>query len=353
MSADTESKNQFENRKRQHLQWALSEGAQASSMSGFHRFQFYHRALPELNFSEVQLATQALGWQLKTPFLISSMTAGHPDAKDLNQRLADACATRGWIFGVGSQRRELTDPALASEWVSLRRRNSNLKILGNLGIAQVIQTPMAQVQRLVDGLQASAMIVHCNALQEVLQVEGTTDFRDGVAAISKLVQGLSVPVVLKEVGCGFDSFTLQRLWETGVAAIDLAGGGGTHWGRVEGLRAPPDSLQAKAAQTFANWGRSTFDCLVDAAKLKEARGGSLPFEVWASGGVRNGLDAAVCLGMGASVVGVAKPILESALISDISLDQKMEQFEFELRVVQFCTGSKTPQQLRSKGDFVC
>jgi len=267
------------------------------------------------------------------------MTAGHSGSIDLNVRLAKACERRGWRMGVGSQRRELTDAAAAREWKKVRKNAPKVQLLGNLGLAQLIQTPVDRVQKLADDLEATAMIIHLNALQECLQPEGTPQFKGGLKAIKKLAKALSVPVVVKETGCGFSKLTLQRLKESGVAAVDVSGLGGTHWGRIEGLRNP--SLK-EVADTFANWGVSTVDSVVTALSIKPK------YEVWASGGVRTGLDAAKLIALGARTVGVAKPILEAALNSENALDQRMALIEQELKTALFCTGCQDVSQLRKK-----
>ncbi len=341
-SADRESIRQFESRKVDHIRLALAEKNQASGMSGLERIQLLHEALPELDFEQIQIQTKSLGQKLPTPFLVSSMTAGHKNSKKLNQLLADACARHGWRMGVGSQRRELTDPSATNEWKSLRSQNPQVHLLGNLGLAQVIQTKTADVQRLVDGLEAQAMIVHLNPLQECMQPEGTPRFRGGLKAIEKLCRALTVPVIVKETGCGFSVSTLRRLNQTGVKAVDISGLGGTHWGRIEGGRSQSDHLRQAAAETFANWGISTVDSMHAALQAKGK------FEVWASGGVRSGLDAAKLLAMGAKTVGVAMPILQAALQGEAALEQKILSFEFELKTAMFCTGSVDLRSLEKR-----
>ncbi|MCB0411716.1 MAG: alpha-hydroxy-acid oxidizing protein, partial [Bdellovibrionales bacterium] len=192
-----EAPEQFEQRKLDHLRLALENSHQTSHLSGFENIEFIHEALPELNFEDVTLQTESLGMPLPTPLLVSSMTAGHAGGVDLNLRLAQACDRRGWMMGVGSQRRELFDPAAAVEWRELRKLFPQVKLLGNIGLSQLISASIEQVERLVESLEASAMIVHTNPLQEVLQIEGTPQFKGGLEALEKIAKSLSVPVVLK------------------------------------------------------------------------------------------------------------------------------------------------------------
>lgn len=341
---------QYEGRKRDHLQHALNPAHQAIGLTGLDRVQLIHEALPDLDFQSVRIESTCLGRPSPTPFYIAGMTAGHADAPKLNRILAHACAERGWAMGVGSQRRELPEfieSGEASEspdlWAALRKDVPKLVMFANIGVSQLIHSPLASVRRLVDSLQAQALVIHANALQEALQREGTPQFKGALPAIRKVCAEIGVPVVLKETGCGFASATLRRLADTGLAAIDVSGLGGTHWGRIEGARAADGSLQSAASETFAEWGESTVDSVV--AARRELGGGSV--EIWASGGVRTGLDAAKLIALGGHQIGFAKPALEAALVGGDKLRQWMATREYELRVALFCTGSESPAALRA------
>ncbi|MFN7729413.1 MAG: type 2 isopentenyl-diphosphate Delta-isomerase [Bdellovibrio sp.] len=342
MKDTPESLDQFESRKQDHIRLALEEPVQAIGASGLEQIKLVHEALPDLDFKEIQLKDSYWGTEVSVPFFISSMTAGHVDALNLNLRFALAAEKRGWAMGVGSQRRELTDPKAAQEWKFIRENAPNTLLFGNIGIAQVITSSVRDIQTLVDNLSARALFVHLNSLQECLQPEGTPQFKNGFAKLTELCRELSVPVIVKEVGCGISSSTFRRLQDTGVKAVDVAGLGGTHWGRLEGRRSKELSPQAKAAQTFAHWGLSTVESLLE-GKLS-----LVSYQLWASGGVRSGLDAAKLFAIGAEKVGFAQPLLKAALDSDSKLDCLMEQFEFELKIALFCTGSKTVQELRER-----
>lgn len=337
-----EPTQQFENRKADHIRLSLDERNQTAAVSGFDQVELVHEALPELDFDEVSLNTKSLDLDLPTPFLVSSMTAGHVGSLDLNRRLALACAERGWLMGVGSQRRELYDPDASNEWRDLRKENPKVRLLGNLGLSQLIQSKTEDVQRLVDALEATAMIIHTNPLQECLQVEGTPYFKGGLKALEKTAKALEVPLVLKETGCGFSQSTLERLKETGLAAVDVSGAGGTHWGRIEGSRNSQDQIRHQSSRSFADWGISTLE------SLKNARRVQLPFEVWASGGVRTGVQAAIVMALGARCVGFATPILRAALEGEAELRRQMQTIEYELKTALFCTGSRNPEDLQKK-----
>ena len=335
----------FERRKADHLRLALDPEMEALGGSGFDRIHLTHEALPELDFSELSLATPFFGFKAASPCFISSMTAGHANGEALNLTLAKVASSRRWPMGLGSQRRELTDSGASQEWKRLRRLAPNGFFFSNLGLSQLITNPVSKVLELVEALEAGAIIIHTNPMQECLQPEGTPQFKGGLKAIEKLCKASSVPVILKETGCGFSKETLRKATAVGIAAIDLSGYGGTHWGRIEGGRASAESLQKTAAHTFRGWGESSVASLENAlslgAKLKKT-------EIWASGGMRSGLDAAKALAMGARKVGFAKPALEAALAGEATLDAWINRIEFEMKVALFCSGCKTPDALRKE-----
>jgi isopentenyl-diphosphate Delta-isomerase len=306
----------FENRKKEHIHRALQETHQAVGLSGFDQVRLIHSALPEINFDEVSLETKQLGQLVQTPFYIAAMTAGHGGSKKYNMRFAQAAHERGWSFCVGSQRREILSVQDLKEWEALRNQFPDLKIYGNLGLSQIVQLPVSMVEDLVGSLKANGMIIHTNPLQEALQPEGTPQFKGGLAAIKKLCQGLRVPIILKETGCGFSLESLKQVSSLGLRALDISGLGGTHWGRIEGSR--QNYFYNQISEVFKNWGVPTVDCLKNAASLE------LPFEIWASGGIRSGLDAAKSIAMGAKSVGIAQPILKSMVVGSPNIQHLRE-----------------------------
>lgn len=334
--------SQFEQRKQDHIKLALMPENQSSELNSFDQCALIHEALPDLNFSELCIQGKRFNQIVKTPFFISSMTAGHNEAITINRRLIEACSTSLWAMGVGSQRRELTDPEAAIEWRTLRRDYPKVSLFSNLGIAQLIDTPLASIQKLTDALQAQALIIHCNPLQECIQPEGTTDFKGCWLALEQLVKILPLPIIIKETGCGFSKSTLERLNHVGVAAVDVSGLGGTHWGRIEGHRAQEDSIKQHTARTFRNWGVDTLQSVKFATQIQPN------FEIWGSGGVRNGLDAAKLIALGATSVGYAKPMLEAAMQSTEQVLHKMATIEYELKTALFCTGSLNLSKLKEK-----
>jgi len=352
---------QFESRKRDHIRHALDAQNQALGQGGLDQVHLVHEALPDLDFEDISLEATCLGKKTRTPFYIAGMTAGHPDANTINLLLAQACAQRGWSLGVGSLRREWVEMSSSTRragesesgmfWHDLKAEMPGLDLFANLGISQLIETvkevsPAALKENLnifMKKVSANALVIHLNALQESLQPEGTPRFRGGFDALKQLLDISQWPIVVKETGCGFSEATCRKLSGLGLAALDISGLGGTHWGRIEGARADQGSVHAQAAITFANWGESTA-----ASVLAASRGLSKGCEVWGSGGVRTGLDAAKLIALGAKQIGFAQPALEAALHGAEALDQWMTQREFELKVALFCTGVAHSEALRKK-----
>lgn len=340
----------FESRKLDHLRLALEGSFQAVGLSGFDKVQLVHEALPELNWEDLRLASVCLGFEKATPFYVSGMTAGHSEARKINESIAQACMERGWGFGVGSQRRELFDSSAVSDWEGFRRKFPTLQIFSNIGVSQLVELiqhrkdPLDSVRRIVDSVGANGLVIHLNALQECIQPEGTPFFKGALESLRRLTQALAVPVIVKETGCGISGPSAEKLITTGIAAIDVSGLGGTHWGRLEGARSLSGSKYSIASEVFKNWGISTADALEQIRSITLSR----PVEIWASGGLRTGLDAAKAFALGAHQVGFAQPALVAVQKGKEALLQWMDQIEFELKVAMFCTGSKDLAALKNK-----
>lgn len=340
-----ESLTQFESRKQDHMRLALDPQVQTGG-NALDQIELIHEALPELNFKDVDLSTSFHQTKLNSPIFISSMTAGHESGENFNQALADLSSKKQILMGVGSQRRQLGDPNARKEWEALRKKAPKALLVGNLGLAQLIQTPLDQIKELVDSLQALGLFIHLNALQEALQPEGTPQFAGGLKKIEEICKFISVPVIIKEVGCGFSEFTLKRLEGTGIYGVDVSGYGGTHWGRIEGLRAPANSPQSIAAEVFSHWGTSTLQSMINTQRAH------VNYQVWASGGVRNGLEAAKLLSMGAGMIGMAQPWLEAYKKDEknpeIALEKLADQLDYELKIALFCTGCQSIAEIQRR-----
>ena len=336
----------FSRRKKEHIELALKKENEAQNGNGLDLISLQHSALPEMDFSEVDISTPLFGQKLKTPFVVTGMTGGWKGALSINQKIARLAEKRGWVMGVGSQRKSLLSPQTRREWEKVRENHPKLILLGNIGLSQLIKMELSQVEDMVSSLKAQAMVVHTNPLQEALQVEGTPHFKGGLKAIENLCQTLSVPVILKETGCGFSKKTLKALSFIGLFAVDISGYGGTHWGRIEGDRAPKGHFLKEVAGSFKNWGISTLDSLLFAQEIKK------DYKIWAGGGLRGGPDFAKALALGADRVGLARPIISAGVKKgDLELDQLMECLEYELKVALFCSGCRNNQDLQKLGTW--
>jgi isopentenyl-diphosphate delta-isomerase len=332
---------QTQERKADHLRICLDENVQCDRVTtGLERYRFLHCALPELDYCDLDIHTQFLGKSLDAPLLISSMTGGTEQARLINTRLAQTAQTFGLAMGVGSQRVAIENPELMTTF-SVRRYAPDILLLANLGAVQLNYSyGLEQCQRVVDWLEADALILHLNPLQECVQTRGDTNFRGLLAKIETLCSRLPVPVIAKEVGNGISVSLAKKLMTAGVTAIDVAGAGGTSWARVESERAV-DVRQRRIGNTFADWGLPTAECITTIRAVAP----TLP--LIASGGLRNGLDAAKALALGADLVGMALPFLKAANQSEASLTELMDILMAEIKTVLFCTGQATLSDLKT------
>ncbi|NDF14041.1 type 2 isopentenyl-diphosphate Delta-isomerase [bacterium] len=248
-------------------------------------------------------------------------------------------------FGVGSQRRELERSFEDLPLRELRRRHPSLPLISNLGVSQLASVSRNKdwnrLRALLEETGASSLAIHLNPLQEAIQTEGTPQFKGALLALEECIEQLSLPLILKETGSGMSRRFLDRIARLPLHAVDVSGLGGTHWGRIEGMRAAEGEFAARYGRTFKHWGIPTPDSIVNARNAFFGR----PVRVWASGGIRSGLDAAKCLALGASAVGFARPALEAAIEGEKALHHWMEVVEGELRIAMFCTNSGTLREL--------
>lgn len=338
---DTSADPSTETRKRQHIETVLTEDVAAKGVTtGFERYALDHMALPELDLDAVDLSTELFGRRLSSPLLISSMTGGTDEARSINRHLAKAAQVLGIAMGVGSQRAAVERPDL-SDTYDVRDVAPDILLFANLGAVQLnYGYGVDQARRAVDMIGADALFLHLNALQEAVQAEGDRDWRGLYDKINALCRDLDVPVVAKEVGNGVNATTAKRLVECGVSAIDVAGAGGTSWSEVEAHRAPDDRTRA-VAHGFAGWGIPT------AVSLTEVVAALPNVPVFASGGIRTGVDAAKAIRLGAALVGTAAPVLGSATETATAVRDRMAAMAEQLRIAAFCAGAGDLAALRS------
>lgn len=319
-------------RKADHIRICLEEDVQCrQTTTGLERYRFEHCCLPELNLDEIELQTPFFGKVLGAPLLISSMTGGTTEAFKINQQLAEVAHHYNLAMGVGSQRVAIEKPELMSTF-AVRSIAPDILLFANLGAVQLnYHYGLPECQQLIDQLEADALILHLNPLQECIQPQGDTQFRDLLPKIEQLCQQLPVPVIAKEVGNGISAKMAKKLIDTGISAIDVAGAGGTSWAKVESARAKT-RLQQQLGETFADWGIPTADCITHIRTYDK----TVP--LIASGGLRNGLDVAKTLALGANLAGLARPFLQAACHSPEQLYDCVELLLAELTTVLFCTG---------------
>ncbi len=330
-------------RKADHLRICLDENVQCQDVTnGLERYRFVHNCLPDLDRDHIDLSTSFLGKKLGAPILISSMTGGTEIAKQINQRLAAIAQHYKLAMGVGSQRVAVENPQVADTF-ALRAIAPDAVLFANLGAVQLnYRYGIDECLQVVEQLKADALILHLNPLQECVQTQGDTNFRGLLEKIAGLCDQLPVPVIVKEVGNGISAPIAQKLIAAGVAAIDVAGAGGTSWARVESERATDDK-QRRLGETFADWGIPTAECIV------AVRSAFPDIPLIASGGLRNGLEIAKTIALGADLAGLAFPFLQAANESEAVLHALAEVLIAEITTVLFCTGNATLAELKRSG----
>ena len=333
-------------RKADHLRICLEDDVQFRNLTnGLERYRFRHTCLPELNLSEIDIRTQFLSKTLNAPLLISSMTGGTEQAKMINCRLAIAAQKHGLAMGVGSQRIAVENPKVAHTF-AMRSLAPEAMLFANLGAVQLNYTyGLEQCLRVVDILQADALILHLNPLQECIQPNGDTNFKGLLGKIKQLCQKIEVPVIVKEVGNGISGTMASRLIDAGIDVIDVAGAGGTSWAKVESERAE-NNLQRRLGKTFADWGISTADCIV---QIREQHR-DLP--LIASGGLRDGMEVAKAIALGADLAGLAFPFLQAASESESAVDELIDLLIAEIKTVLFCTGNANLAELKRSPSLI-
>lgn len=326
-------------RKRDHIEVVQAGRAVSAADTGFDGVRLLHCALPELALSEVDLSTSFLGKALAAPFLISAMTGGPQLAERINIHLAEAAQQLGIALGVGSQRIALERGGAAGLGADLRRRAPDVLLFANFGAAQLVRGyGLDEAWRAVEMVGADALVIHLNPLQEAMQPEGDRDWRGVRAALLALAAALPVPVVVKEVGFGLAPDLVRDLAAGGIAAVDLAGAGGTNWALVEGERAGEPARAVAAA--FADWGIPT------ALAVRLARAACPTLPLIASGGIRHGVDAAKAIRLGADLVGQAAAVLPAAIASTAAVITHFQVMEAQLKAACFATGARDLAALR-------
>ncbi len=325
-------------RKSEHIRINLEEDVLSGITTGLEAYTFTHQALPEMDLEAVDLGSRIFGRPLRAPILISSMTGGTPEAAQINQTLAQAAQETGIALGLGSQRAAIEQPDLAPTF-QVRQFAPDVLLFANLGAVQLnYGYALKHCQEAVEMIEADALILHFNALQEALQPEGDTRFSGLLNKIETICKQLPVPVVAKEVGWGFSEQTAQALFNAGIAAIDVAGAGGTSWSQVEMYRTE-DPMQFQLAAAFKDWGIPTSESII------QVRRASAEGLIFASGGIKTGIDIAKCIALGASLGGMARQFLLAAEESEEALIRTINRIKRELQICMFAAGASNLSEL--------
>ena len=334
-----EKVTQTSSRKASHIQINLEENVGSGLTTGLECYRFNHQALPELDLEEVSLYLDLFNKHLNAPLLISSMTGGTDEAAKINRTLAEAAQETRIAMGLGSQRAAIENPELEATY-KIRRYAPDILLFANLGAIQLnYGYGIEECRRAVEMAEADALILHLNALQEAVQPEGQTRFAGLLSKIEIICRSLPVPVIAKEVGWGISEQAAVQLASAGVAAIDVAGAGGTSWSQVEMHRAKNEQ-QARLAAAFAEWGIPT------AESIQIVRQAAPGMTIFASGGIRSGIDIAKTIALGASLGGMANPFLKAAVESVEATIQSIQEITHEMQVCMFAAGAANIEQLR-------
>ncbi len=333
----------IEKRKMRHIRVSLEEDVEGDMGNGFQDVRLIHRALPEINLDDVDTRTRLFGRELSAPLIISAITGGTREALEINAVLAEVAEAKGIGIGVGSQRIAVEAPETAATFKVVRDKAPNALVIGNIGCPQLsLGWGVEEAERCVELVDADALAVHMNPLQEAVQLGGDTNYSGVLAKVRELAGALDTPIIMKETGCGVAYEEAVKMEEAGAAAVDVSGVGGTSWSAVEYHIAKEvgEKHQEHLGQALWSWGIPTAVSVVEASQ-------STGLKVISSGGVRTGAEIAKSIALGADAAGMAKPFLEKAVEGRDQLAEYVDHIVQELRVVMFLTGARDVKELGS------
>jgi len=332
----------IEKRKQRHIRLSLEENVQADIGTGFEDIRLIHRALPEIDLEDVSTGVELFGRRLSAPLIISAITGGTEGAKEINATLATAAEELSVGIGVGSQRVALENPSTEHTFSVVRENAPSTLVMGNLGCPQLsLGWGVQEARHCVDMIGADALAIHMNPLQEAIQVEGETRYQDILNKVREVVEGIDVPVVMKETGCGVAFETAVKLEDAGVEGLDVSGVGGTSWAAVEYhiAREVDERDQEFLGRALWNWGIPTAVSVVETSRSTELK-------IIASGGIRTGVEMAKAIVLGADAVGMARPFLEKAVEGSDALLEHIKRILLEFRTVMFLVGARNIEELK-------
>lgn len=334
--------DQTAKRKSSHVDIVLRENVDYLKSTGLEKYEFVHNALPEIDFSEIDTSVRFFHHTFSAPIIVSSMTGGYMEARYINASLAEFCKQKNIGMGVGSQRQALLNGDHIDTFKVVRRVASDIFVMSNIGAAQVANGfSMDDVRRIVEMVEADALAIHLNALQEMIQPEGDRNFHGVVRGISRLAKSLKIPVIVKETGAGIGADAARKLIEAGVSAIDVSGAGGTSWAAIETFRQKREDR--RIGRRFWNWGIPTAEALVQVNSLPARK----KIRLISSGGIRDGMDIAKSIALGADICAAAQPFLKALKEGGPKgLASEYDAWLEELKGAMFLTGSRDLNRLK-------
>ena len=328
-------------RKNNHIDITTQKDVKSSNTTGLEKFRLIHNALPEINLSDVDTSISIFNKTISLPVMISSMTGGTEKAFEINRILASSAQEYNIAMGVGSQRIGIEqNPRM--DTFNIRKYAPDILLFANLGAIQLNNSFSAdECKKAVGAIDANALILHLNPLQEALMEDGDTNFSGMLKKIEHLCKQINVPVIVKEVGWGISVHVAKKLIETGVEAIDVAGAGGTSWSEVEKYRTT-DPIRKRIASGFRGWGIPTTEAIVRIHK-------EFPdILLFASGGLKSGIDIIKCIALGANLGGIARKMLIAAMDSPKTLDTYIEELSLQIRIAMFAIGAENVSAISSE-----
>jgi len=334
--------SQTENRKAEHIRISLKENVQARRITtGFENVRFVHQALPEVDRNKIRLSTRVFDHKFSAPIFVGAMTGGTQEAKKINMFIAEAVEDLGLGMGVGSQRAAIEDSRLESTYRIIREKAPKAFLVANIGAPQLVQGYcVKEAEKAVKMIEADALVIHLNPLQEAIQPEGEASYEGVLQKIEEIAEALQIPLIVKETGAGISAEVARKLERVGVKGIDVSGAGGTSWAAVEYFRAKTagDEFRQRLGESFWDWGIPTVASLVEVSQ-------STKLTVIASGGIRTGTDVAKAVALGASLVSISTPILRPATKSANEVKEALNFFIEELRNTMFLVGAESVDEL--------
>ena len=332
------------NRKDEHIDISLEKDVDSEIHTWLDSIFLVHNSLPELDMKDVSIKAKLFGREFNAPLLIEGMTGGTKRGAEINEQLATIADELNIPMMVGSQRIAIENPDLSWTFSVARDVAPNLFLIGNIGAAQLIEYDVKQIAKAVDMIDANALAIHLNPLQESVQPEGDTNFRGVLNKIKKISEEINVPIMIKETGAGISMEVAQKLVDANVQAIDVSGLGGTSWSAIEVYRAlnQNDEIKAHLGKKFWSWGIPTAASIIE---VKSVVGDKI--QVIASGGIRDGIDIAKSIAIGADFAGMAKPILKALSKGVDELKTFLLKLFLEIRNAVFLTGAKNIYELKN------